>query len=414
VVASLAASVAAELALLPVSAATFSRVTGAGLVLNLGAVPLMVVVQVSGMAVAIFDRVDIIAAPAGWVAHSATTALLGSARLVDIAPWLSVRVPPPHMASIVCYYGSLAATLMARGRIRVAAIVVFVASLVAIVTGQPMSWLRTIGEPPHLRLVAFDVGQGDATLLQFPDRSALLVDAGGLPFGGTAFDIGARVLAPALWSRGLRRLDGLVVTHGDPDHIGGAPSILDDFAPAALWQGVPVPAHAALSALLDRAVALGTGIKNRRVGDALRFGEVDVRVLHPPAPDWERPRVRNDDSLVLDVRHGEVSILLMGDVGAPVEREIIPLLRPAAIRILKVGHHGSRTSTSQEFLDAVRPQVAIISCGRGNTFGHPAADVLRRLEAIGADVYRTDRDGQITLESDGRGVSVRTFTGEKR
>jgi competence protein ComEC len=302
---------------------------------------------------------------------------------------------------------------MVRSRLRVGAIVVFGASAVLIVTGQPASWLRSIGEPPQLRLIAFDVGQGDSTLLQFPDRSALLVDAGGTPFGSMAFDIGARVLAPAIWSRGLRRLDGLVVTHGDPDHIGGAPAVLDDFAPADLWQGVPVPSHAALNALLDRAVAAGARLANRRPGEAVRFGEVDVRVLHPPAPDWERPRVRNDDSIVLDVRYRDVSILLTGDVGASVEREIVPLLRPAPIRILKVGHHGSRTSTSQEFLDAVRPQIAIISCGRGNTFGHPAPEVLRRLEAVGADIYRTDRDGQITIEIGDEGIRATTHAGRE-
>ena len=412
--ASLAASAAVELALLPVSAATFSRVTGAGLLLNLAAVPLMIVVQVSGMAVALVTRIDMIAAPAGWVAHCATTALLESARLVDIAPWLSIRVPPPHVALIVCYYGSLAVALVARRRMRVAALLVFASSAVAIVTGQPTSWLRTVGAPPHLRLIAFDVGQGDSTLLQFPDRSTLLVDAGGAPFGSTAFDMGARVLAPALWFRGLRRLDGLVVTHGDPDHIGGASTILDDVAPAELWQGIPVAADASLNAVLDRATAVGARIENRRRGDVLRFGDVEVRVLHPPAPDWERPRVRNDDSIVLDVRYRDVSILLMGDAGASVERDIIPLLRPAPIRILKVGHHGSRTSTSQLFLEAVRPHIAIISSGRGNTFGHPAPEVAQRLEAIGAHIYRTDRDGQITLESDGHRVRVRTFTGGRK
>ena len=411
--ASLAASAAAELALLPISAVTFSRVTAAGLLLNLGAVPLMVVVQVSGMAVAAFDRIDAIAAPAGWVAHWATAALLESARLVDVAPWLSVRVPPPHLALIACYYGSLAASLLARGRRRIAAVAVLTLSAVAIVTGQPASWVRATNEPARLRLVAFDVGQGDSTLLQFPDRSTLLVDAGGTPFGTSAFDIGARVLAPALWARGLRRLDRVVLTHGDPDHIGGAGAVLDDFEPGEVWQGIPVPAHPGLKAVLDRATATGARVEERRRGDVVRFGEVEVRVLHPAAPDWERPRVRNDDSIVLELRYRDVSILLMGDVGAAVERDIIPLLRPASIRILKVGHHGSRTSTSQAVLDALRPQIAIISCGRGNSFGHPSPEVLQRLEAIGADIYRTDRDGQVTIDVANDGVRMTTYSGRE-
>jgi len=412
--ASLAASAAAELAVLPISAATFSRVTAAGLVLNLGALPLMGVVQASGMAVTLFNRIETIAAPAGWVAHWATAALLGSARLVDVAPWLSVRVPPPDMAVIACYYISLVASLMmTRSRVRVAALAICGASAMAMVTGQPASWLRTAGEAPHLRLMAFDVGQGDSTLLQFPDRSTLLVDAGGTSFGSTAFDVGERVLAPALWARGLRTLDRLVITHGDPDHIGGASAILGDFHPGRVWHGIPVPGHAALDAFLDRAMAAGARVDERRRGDTLRFGEVDVRILHPPAPDWERPRVRNDDSIVLDVRYRDVSILLMGDAGAAVEREIIPLLQPAPIRILKVGHHGSRTSSSQALLDVLRPQIAIISCGRGNTFGHPAPDVLQRLEAIGATVYRTDRDGQIAAEVERDSVRVKTFDGRE-
>jgi competence protein ComEC len=365
------------------------------------------------MAVTLFDRIEAVAAPAGWVAHWATAALLGSARLVDVAPWLSVRVPPPDMALIVCYYVSLVASLMARRRRRVVALAACAASAAAIVTGQPASWLRTAGEAPHLRLIAFDVGQGDSTLLQFPDRSTLLVDAGGTPFGSPAFDIGKRVLAPALWSRGLRSLDRLVITHGDPDHLGGASAMLDDFRPGRVWQGIPVPGHAALDAFVDRARAAGVPVDARRRGDTVRFGDIDVRVLHPPAPDWERPRVRNDDSIVLDVRYRDVSILLMGDVGAAVEREIIPLLQPAPIRILKVGHHGSRTSSSQEFLDALRPQMAIISSGRGNTFGHPAPEVLQRFDAIGATVYRTDRDGQITVGVERDSVRVKTFDGRE-
>jgi competence protein ComEC len=161
--------------------------------------------------------------------------------------------------------------------------------------------------------------------------------------------------------------------------------------------------------VLHRATQSGARVAERRTGDEFAYGAARVRVLHPASPDWERPRVRNDDSVVLEVHYGDVSVLLMGDVGAAIEREILPRLSPSRTRILKAGHHGSRTSTSQELLDAWRPQIAIISCGRGNSFGHPAPEVLQRLESIGASIYRTDLHGQISIETDGGQLRVKTF-----
>jgi competence protein ComEC len=119
--------------------------------------------------------------------------------------------------------------------------------------------------------------------------------------------------------------------------------------------------------------------------------------------------VRNDDSVVLEIVYRDVVLLLTGDISAEVEREILPRLTPSPMRILKIAHHGSRTSTSPELLSAWRPQIALISAGRGNTFGHPAPEVLQRLEEIGARVLRTDVHGEVTLETDGQRVTVRSF-----
>jgi competence protein ComEC len=296
-----------------------------------------------------------------------------------------------------------------RGVPRLGCVAVAGAAAIGLVTGQPAGWLTAAPDSRSLRVTAFDVGQGDATLLEFPDRSTLLVDAGGVPFGGTAFDVGSRVLSPALWSRGVRRLDTLLLTHGDPDHIGGAPAIVDDFSPSEVWEGIPVLHHRGLQALLGQARATNARVAARLAGDEFTIGGARIRVLHPEPPDWERPRVRNDDSVVLEVRYGDVAIVLLGDVGAATERAILQQLTPARHRILKVAHHGSRTSTSPELVERWRPHIAFISCGRGNTFGHPAPEVLRRLESIGAAIYRTDLDGQITIDTDGEEVRVKTY-----
>ena len=416
--ASIRASTAVEIVLLPVMAETFSRVTAAGLVLNIVAVPAMALVQIAGLVV-VLAPIESLSAAAGWIAHLGAIAILDSARLVDIAPWLSIRVPPPAASIVSIYYAGLAVALWSAPRLtRVAGVVALIASGMVIVTGFPARQdLR------GLRLTMFDVGQGDALMLQVgasnspADRKgrgsrALIVDTGGSPFG-SGFDIGARVLAPALWARGVSAIDTLLLTHGDPDHIGGALPLVDDFKPGYLWEGVPVPRARSLQAVLARASASGAVIERRRSGEEFRLGDARVIVLHPPPPDWERQRVRNDDSVVLEIVYRDVALLLTGDIGEDVERATVPRLVPARIRVLKVAHHGSRTSTSRELLEAWRPQIALISCGRGNPFGHPAPDVIGRLEAIGARIYRTDRDGEVTIDTDGQHVVVKTFTGDR-
>jgi competence protein ComEC len=408
--ASLIASASAEIVLLPVAAQVFSRITVAGLLLNVIAVPLMAVVQLAGLFVAVLDRFESPARVTALVAHEAAAGLVESARLIEIAPWLTTRVPPPGATVLLLYYAALGALLAARSRrLRHTAATTLAAAALMIVTGTaPYVPVRSFESDRALTVTMFDVGQGEAILVRTPDGRRLLVDAGGAPFGGGSFDIGARVLAPALWARQIRSLDVLVLTHGDPDHTGGAAAILEDFTPRAFWEGIAVPAHEPSRALRDRAVARRIPIHVARSGESFPAGAAAIRVLHPPEPDWERQRIRNDDSIVLEIVHGDVAVLLTGDISAGIERAIVPRLTQAPVRVLKVAHHGSRSSTSAALLDAWQPQIAIVSAGRGNTFGHPAAEVLTRLEAIGATVLRTDRHGEITIVSDGRQVRWRT------
>jgi competence protein ComEC len=239
----------------------------------------------------------------------------------------------------------------------------------------------------------------------------MLVDAGGS--GGSRFDIGRRVVEPVIWALGVRRVTYLVVTHGDLDHAGGAPSLVRDLAPLEVWEGVPVPPHPLLRTLHELVQQNRGAWRMVQRGDRLQLGGVDVVAWHPPLPDWERQRVRNDDSVVIELRFGQVSIVLPGDVEAGAEALMAPLIPPVPIRVVQVPHHGSGSSSSWPWLRALAPSLAVVSVGRGNRYGHPHAAVLGRYRILGVPLLRTDRDGAISLETDGRSLVATTFSGKR-
>jgi competence protein ComEC len=417
------ASLCAEIALLPVNVFVFSRVTFAGLVLNFVAVPLMVMGQIAGLlAVALAPILETLGTTAGWFAHLATSGLVRSAGWVDLMPSLSYRLPPPLPLTMLTYYGAIGIHILAgkawaqaawpadrvfRGR-RVSVSVAALAG--AWILTEPITAISdSLGRGRILEMSFLDVGQGDSTLVRFPGGQSLLVDAGG---GTDQFDVGARVIAPVLWASGVRRLETMVITHGDPDHLGGAPSVLRDFSPSRVWDGVPVPPHVPMRAFRELAESRAVAWRTLKRGDQIRLGGAVIQVWNPPVADWERQRVRNDDSIVLEIRYGNVSIVLPGDVGAAVERWLAPQFAPTGLRILKAAHHGSATSSSLEFLEALRPAVVVFSCGRDNPYGHPVPQVVGRVKDIGATIFRTDRDGEIRLETDGQKVTIKPYLGK--
>jgi competence protein ComEC len=262
-----------------------------------------------------------------------------------------------------------------------------------------------------LRVAFLDVGQGDATLVMPPGARPLLVDAGGV--FGSSFDIGRRVVVPSLWAFGADRIGVLALTHGDPDHIGGAEAVLRALGPAEVWEGIPVPRHAPLRRLHAEAASRGIPWREVRTGDRRDLGPIALRILHPDAPDWERQKVRNDDSIVIELRYGSVAVLLPGDIGAEGESAVAPLIDTAPLTIVKAPHHGSATSSSRRFIAALHPAAVVFSAGRHNTFGHPAPDVVERYVTAGARVFRTDLDGAVVLDTDGRSAVMWTWTGRR-
>jgi competence protein ComEC len=259
-----------------------------------------------------------------------------------------------------------------------------------------------------LHVIVLDVAQGDATLVRFPDDSTMLVDAGG---SSGRFDVGARVVSPALWALGRRGLGVLLVTHPDMDHIGGGPAVVEDFRPMAVWEGVPVMQHPLLTRLKRRADAISAGWRRRHAGERFERGRAEMRVRHPPIPSWQRRRARNDDSMVIDLQLGDVQVVLPGDIGAGIEQHVAASLKPARLLVLKAPHHGSRQSSSARFVRALAPDVVIFSAGRDNRYGHPSPDVVARYASAGARIYRTDLDGAVHISTDGK-VRDRQSSGE--
>jgi len=423
-IAMFAASVAVEILLFPVGALFFSRITLAGLALNLVAIPLMAVAQVAGMLVV---PIAAFARPAawmvGWVAHVGAAGLVRSADLVHFAPLLTWRLAPPSWAAVAVYYCAVGGWWTVRRlrieewgsaespvakRLRVAAAVVAIGSALWILV-DPRTFVAARGDG-RLHATFIDVGQGDSIFIVFPHGSTMLVDAGGLSMSST-FDIGDRVVAPVIRDAGFRRIDYLALTHGDPDHIGGAASISAEFRPREVWEGVPVPRLEALTTLRRQIEGTRGRWINVLTGDRRTIEDVDIVVHHPPPADWERQKVRNDDSIVLELRWRDVSILLTGDIGRVPERAIASSIAPAKIRVVKIPHHGSLTSSTTEFVHALHPTIAIVSAGRSNHFGHPVPEVLDRYRAEGAEIYRTDRDGAVVLETDGTSIAISAFAG---
>jgi competence protein ComEC len=183
---------------------------------------------------------------------------------------------------------------------------------------------------------------------------------------------------------------------------------------ATVWEGVPVPPHPGLQLLMAQVAGQRASWRTVRPGDIELAGGVEIRILHPPAPDWERQRVRNDDSVVIELRYRDVSILLPGDIGAGIERALTPELDLRPVVILKAAHHGSATSSSEDFIDTTKPRAVIFSAGRNNRFGHPAKVVVERFARRGVEMFNTAHDGAVFVDTDGKSATVTGWSTGRR
>lgn len=386
-----AASLGATLATAPITAFAFGSVSPAGLVANLVAVPLAGV-AVPGVLVSV--ALGIMAGGAGLVLagleQTARWAALLPAGHLSFAPGPSAAAPWAALLAAVVWLARRRPrwALVARRTLLGCALVSW--GLLAVAT------LRSREREGEVVIHLLDVGQGDAIAIKTPAGHWMLVDGGPR---GVAGDMGRRVVAPFLRRQRVRDLAALVVSHGDADHLGGVPVVLEEFDPGLVLdpgQALGTPLYLEYLAAVDRQ---GLPWRAARAGDTLVLDSVIVAVLHPSRRWLARRTEPNENSVVVHLRYGCFDALLTGDIGAPAESLLVAGVRE--MDLLKVGHHGSAGGTGASWLDSVRPKAAVISVGR-NRYGHPAHEVLERLRARQIPVWRTDRGGTVTIRSDGR------------
>lgn len=378
----------------------FHRVTVVALAANALAVPLTELLMPSAVLALGLGFVSpllakIPAAIAAWALRgiTATVFSLGALRIADL------RVPMPPMWLVATTVAALALSMILvrhRALLAWAGIGAVVMTAACLILMPPAPQIH----PGVLEMTSIDVGQGDSTLFVSPQGQTMLVDAGGVPGAGHSnFDIGEDVVSPYLWYRGFSRVDIAVVTHGHWDHVGGMRAVLANFHPRELWVGVNSPTES-LAALLAYARDEKISIRRFGAGDELEYDGIHLRFL-APVQDEQHRRV-NDDCLAMKLSFGARSLLMEGDAEKFVERAIVR--EDPGADLLKVGHHGSATSTSPELLAAVHPRLAVISVGRQNSYGHPRHEVLQRLADSRVSVYRTDANGLVTFYLDGKSI----------
>jgi competence protein ComEC len=406
----LGSSVGATLATAPITAWSLGTVAPVGVLLNFAAIP-VAALAVPGVLVSLLlePLVAPIARPfaagAGLMLH-----------LLEILARLGAAIPGGHQlleAGTIGEAGPWLAALgiglwitASRNTLREAGRRGGWAVTAVVWVGLARGPFGGVGDGDQsLTLHFLDVGQGDAAAIRTPAGHWILVDAG--PAGDGA-DAGRRVVAPFLQRQGAGSVALAVVSHAHADHLGGLPAVMSRLPTGLIIEPGADVADPRYTRFLDRLLADGVPWHPARLGDRFELDGVRATVLHPE-PGWRGwGEDVNEDSLVLLVEYGDFQALFAGDAGFPAEAAMLGRLR--RVDLLKVGHHGSRGSTGDDWLAALAPAVAVISLGR-NDYGHPAAATLARLHTHGVAVHRTDREGTVTVTTDGRRMTVRSKAG---
>src|SRR5262245_26894467 len=303
------------------------------------------------------------------------------------------------------------------------------ATTVSTLTIIALGWLLVVHPFEHeyergrLSVTFLDVGQGDAMLISFPQGSLMLLDSGGRigfdsrggyeaneeAFVEDRISVGEAAVAPYLWSRGIKRLDWIAASHGHPDHVEAFGDIARGFEIGAVLKGMSGHREGTRDLIGEATRASGAPLRIVKRGDLIHIDGVRVDVLAPFSDPGRPPMSDNNESLVLRITFGDHSFLLTGDIEKSAEARLVQSESDLRANVLKVAHHGSKTSSTIEFLERVKPRHAVISVAKLSPFGHPHAETMARLQTTNARIWRTSECGAITISTDGSDLRVETF-----
>ena len=409
-----------QIGMLPLLASAFHRITFAGPFVNFAALPLTAIIVPLGFCALISGFLwPALGKLLAVLLSLVTTGLLQVVQRFAFVRQLSYRIPGPPIWMTIIFLLTLTG-IMACLRLRFVGRKPMIwsfwgvlAAVAMVIATYPFSPRTVDGK---LEFTVLDVGQGDSLFVVSPMGKTLLIDGGGA-YGGfpgheqaQGSDPGEEAVSPYLWSRGFKKIDVVALTHGHQDHLGGLSAILENFRIGRLWIGREVnnPGLARLEALArERNIPVEYETRGKRFS----LDEVQGEFLWPESSTADAAATaKNNDSLVLRLKYRNRTLLLPGDAEKQAEHAMLnENSADLHADVLKVGHHGSKNSTTQEFLDAVTPAIAIISAGEDNPYGHPSPELLERLEASGARVLRTDRDGAVHIVTDGDRLAISCF-----
>ena len=392
-----AVSLAAQLGTVPFTAYYFGRVSIVSLLANIPVVPISGLNTFLGAAEILFSFIS------PWIAklYAATNDLLvwfllGFVKQAASVPFAYLEAFHFNVIVVACYYAVVFALFnMTLPRIRVWTIILFLALGNYTLFGNLWSRMHA-----KLTVTVIDVGQGDAILMEFPSGKHLLVDSGPI---SQRFNSGEKIVVPLLKRMGISKIDYFVITHPHSDHIGGAESVIKSLRVDSLFMGSLDSTNREVRNLLECAETRNVGLKEIHAGSQI-FIDPNVRIyaLHP-AQSMSGEKNLNNSSVVLKILYGNASILTVGDAEIPAEQSMIKRYGEfLSSTVLKAGHHGSITSSSEEFLNIVHPQKALISVGNHNKFRNPSSFTIKRLMVHAVKIERTDKSGAIIIESDGK------------